>query len=47
MDEKEKLNNNEIELIEDDKLEDVTGGKKLDPPRVDIHPYNEDVKKRM
>lgn len=48
MSDKEKLENTELEPIEDDELDEVTGGGSgLNPPRVDIHPYDEDVKKRM
>lgn len=48
MSDKEKLENNELEPIEDDELDEVTGGGSgLNPPRVDIHPYNDDVKSRM
>lgn len=48
MSDKEKLENNELEPIEDDELDKVTGGGSgLNPPRVDIHPYNDDVKSRM
>lgn len=47
MEEKDKPNNNQLEPVADDELENATGGKALDPPRVDIHPYDDDVKKRM
>lgn len=47
MDEKEKINNINLEPVADDELEGVTGGKALNPPRVDIHPYDENVKQRM
>jgi hypothetical protein len=39
MSDKEKLENTELEPIEDDELDEVTGGGNgLNPPRVDIHP---------
>lgn len=48
MSDKEKLENTEITPIEDDELDEVTGGGNgLNPPRVDIHPYDDDVKSRM
>lgn len=39
MNDKEKLENTEVEPIEDDELDEVTGGGRLNPPRVDIHAY--------
>lgn len=47
MSDKEKLENTELEPIEDDALEEVTGGGGLNPPRVDIHNYDDNVKGRM
>ncbi len=48
MSDKEKLENPELEPIEDEELEEVIGGGNgLNPPRVDIHPYDDDVKSRM
>lgn len=45
---KETLENTEVTPIEDDVLDKVTGGGSgLNPPRVDIHPYDDDVKSRM
>lgn len=44
---KEKLENTEIKPIEDDELDEVTGGGGLNPPRVDIHAYDDYVKSRM
>lgn len=44
----ENLNDPELYPVEDDELDEVTGGSNdLNPPRVDIHPYDDDVKKRM
>ena len=43
---KEKNNNPELESIGDDELEEVTGGGDLNPPRVDVHDYD-NVKDRM
>ena len=47
MSDKEKLENTEVEPIEDDELDEVTGGGRLNPPRVDIHAYDDYVKSRM
>lgn len=48
MSDKEKLENVELEAIDDDELDQVTGGAGgLNPPRVDIHPYDDNVKSRM
>ena len=48
MKDKEKLENNKLEPIEDDDLDEVAGGGKgLNPPRVDIHPYDDNVKSRI
>ncbi len=45
---KEKLENTEIKPIEDNELDEVTGGGSgLNPPRVDIHAYDDYVKSRM
>ncbi len=48
MNDKEKLKNTELEELEDEELDEVAGGGgSLNPPRVDIHPYDDDVKSRM
>lgn len=48
MGDKEKIENPELEVVEDDELDEVTGGGNgLNPPRVDIHPYDDNVKDRM
>ena len=39
--------NTELREINDDELDSVVGGKGLNPPRVDIHPYDDSVKDRM
>lgn len=48
MNDKEKLENLDPQPIEDDELDEVAGGgSSLNPPRVDVHPYDPDVKSRM
>lgn len=53
MSEKEKKalenteNNEEAVELDDEELENVTGGNGLNPPRVDEHDYDKDVMKRM
>lgn len=48
MSDKEKLENVELETIEDDDLDNVTGGSGgLNPPRVKLHQYDDNVKGRM
>lgn len=44
----EKNLNTTLEAIDDDELEIVSGGRgNLNPPRVDVHDYDDDVKGRM
>lgn len=51
MSDKEKLENIEnveLESIDDDELDKVSGGSDgLNPPRVKLHPYEDDEKSRM
>ncbi|MGN1318205.1 MAG: hypothetical protein ACI4VF_04260 [Lachnospirales bacterium] len=48
MSDKEKIENTNLQPIEDDDLDKVTGGGSgIKPPRVDLHPYTKDVKDRM
>ena len=48
MNDKEKLENTELEELDDAELDEVAGGSgSLNPPRVDIHPYDDNVKSRM
>ncbi len=44
---KDKEKKVELEEIDDKELEKVVGGRNLNPQRVDIHPYDDDVKGRM
>lgn len=47
-DEKKDLDlTNDVEILSEEDLENVTGGRGVNPPRVNEHPYDKNVKSRM